>query len=187
MTHQALHSWIVEFSANLLCKSCQSWMGTIGPLRWMKLVLWLGRSKIFSQLSPRPVLSMSIVVMLESKASAQSEVLRIVEHFLIEDICILLHSAYPQPWPISQSLLLKSNSYAYKLPPTSTNITFSIKKKTVQSLLFCVLHWGDASIEPLCQINRGLPWFDLFIQPGEDPLRLRSHKQERPDTRHTCF
>ncbi len=50
--------------------------------------------------------------MLEGEPSAQPEVLSAVEQVFIEDVSVL-HLAFPQPWPVTESMLLKNSLTAW--------------------------------------------------------------------------
>ncbi len=50
--------------------------------------------------------------MLEGEPSAQPEVLSAVEQIFIEDVSVL-HLAFPQPWPVTESMLLKNSPIAW--------------------------------------------------------------------------
>ena len=60
------------------------------------------------------------IVMLEGEPSAQSEVLVAVEQIFIKDLCTSHPSAFLQPWPVSQSLLLKHPHSTILTPPCVT-------------------------------------------------------------------
>ena len=119
-----LHTWIWAFSSILLCISSEALSGWIGTNQWTDIFRFLQRlfnwvksqgsgwatHKNIHRVVPCVVLALCLVslVLLWGEPSAQSEVLSTQDQVFIKDISVLCSaSAFPQPWPVPQSLLLK--------------------------------------------------------------------------------
>ena len=124
MTWQDLHTWFWGFSAILLCRSSQAlsgWMGTSvdSPFQvssemfdWVQVRALAGPLIDIHRVVPKLLLcclGCVLHVLLEGKPSAQHKVLSALDQVFYEGyLCTLLRSAFPEPWPVPQSLPLKN-------------------------------------------------------------------------------